>query len=107
MQCVYAGDKYLNAEELRNMAAKSRYCLQEQSRHRKVFDGQLPGNFDLYDTNKNGEIDGIEFSNQVNKLRNGTMTVNSFGMIMKKMAGCKSSSRFTICLSTHCCTFTL
>ena len=101
--CLYTGDKYLNAVELRNMAAKNRYCLQKQRRHRQVLDSQLPGNFELYDRNNNGEIDGIEFSDQVNNVHNGTMTVNSFGMIMKKIAGCKnlSSLRYFIIPLLH------
>ena len=84
----------MNAAELRTMAADHPHCLQEQRRYRQVVRGQLPGNFEEYDTDGNGEISWKEFSDQLDKANDGNIPVNAFRTIIEKIAGCKNLQKF-------------
>ena len=72
------------------MSADHPHCLQEQRRYRQMVRGQLPGNFEEYDTDGNGEISWKQFSEQLDKANDENIPVNAFRTIIEKIAGCKN-----------------
>ena len=97
---IVLGDGYLTENELRNdpWHLESSGCLEKLHNHKRAsLPGQLPGNFDVYDTNKDGLIGRLEFKAVVEK-QHREISTELFDNVMEKISRCELITP----ISEHC-----